>query len=185
MSALPELFENSIDKEYKICRKKKSYFLTETGVSYQFTLPSKQSAGFRIEIEKLELFEKSSPSGIAKMCDALFIAQHENKDFIIAVEIKTKDKKKYKDQLRNGCRFCQWLMQLLQDHHHYSSKTIQYLGLLVWHPNPSQPSKTKTTAKDEIKKSTASKIDPMRNIYECRDLKNISLHDIIKQEARS
>ncbi len=176
MRTLAELFKASIAKDHQLCSKNKSYTLEENGVPYQFKTSSEHTAGFRIEINNLKLFGNRPSKDVAKMCDALFVVNDKQKDFIIAVEIKTKHKRKYKKQLRNGCRFFQWLVQLFQDCDHYSGNPL-YLGLLVWFPNPSQVPKNLTVAGANFKTSMPNEFD----VYECRNTTELSLNDLLMQ----
>lgn len=183
MSTLVDLFEKTISKCYKICKSHEDYSLEENKKYYVFKSPSKHSTGFRFKNEDIKIFAGSPPKYITKMCDALFVVRHENRNFIIVVEIKSSRTDNYKIQLRNGCRFCEWVVQLFEDHGHYSAEVPKYLGLLVLSPNPSQIPKASTTAGDEFEEVKKSNNGPMSNVYRCNDLQEIRLWSLIKKSS--
>ena len=125
-------------------RKNKYHSFKENGVDYLFKSPVRATTAFRMETHKLKIFADSPPEGIAKMCDAVFGIHYKNKDYLIIVEVKTRNKDKYKKQLINARLFCQWQVALLQEHGHIEIEP-QYVGLLIWQPNPSQIPKGTTT----------------------------------------
>ena len=141
---LSEPFKKCIRAEIFV-EKNNSFSIKENEVSYTFKMPPGQMAGLKIE-KQLKVFKQDPICGIPKMCDAIFVVNHEGNDFIIVVEIKTNNRgENYIKQLQNAHRFCQWLVQLLKDHKHYFGAP-QYLGILVTQNNPSLSPKNMTTA---------------------------------------
>ena len=148
MMGLHELFAKSLSSSHKrkIRRVNASTYEVkdgDSGACCQFGLPGKEHVALRVELKDIKLFSDSPPFGVAKMCDALFIVRHLKKNTVIAVEMKANDEGQYVEQIQNGCRLCKWLVQLFEDHGHFAGKPkdINYLGLLVWQTNPSQPLK--------------------------------------------
>lgn len=139
---LAALFEQTLNRPLSLKREGKNYSLTENNINYVFRSPSNKSFAFRIE--KIKIFSDNPPQDVAKMCDAVFITKYEDKNYIIAVEVKTKHKGDYKKQIRNAQYFCHWIIQLLKESNHYN-KEHQFIGLLVWQVNPSQPRKNPST----------------------------------------
>lgn len=176
MIDLYQLFEKSIDRAHLLDRTNKIYKLDESNLPYQFRADTNKTFGFKID--NVKIFSASPPKGIAKMCDVLFVVKHKENDFIIAVEIKTKHKGEYKQQIENGHAFCRWLIGLLKNHKYYTGKP-RYLGLRVMQQNPSEPSKNTTTP-------LGNKIKKMNHLgMYCYLGQDISLRELLDLEYKA
>ena len=176
--SLAKLFSNSIDDQLQLEKQKKFYLLTEdkNGTLYKFKSPSKLTAGFKID--KLGLFKGSSLKHINKMCDVLFVIKHKGKDFIITIEIKRKHKSQYKKQLQNAYRFSEYLVNLLQDHGHYTGKP-HYLNLLIREEIPKHEQKNLTSPGSKIKHKN---INSKRYYFQFGKMHH--LHGVLAEELK-
>ena len=138
MSELNQLFKQSLHESFfkPFKRQSKNYNFQENGTDYVIRVPSRHATAFRIETDKLKIFGSEPPADVCKMCDAIFIVHHNNKDFVIAVEIKTQNKDDYKEQLYNARLFCQWQIALLREYGHLKTEPV-YSGMLIRQTNPS------------------------------------------------
>ena len=142
---LAELFEETINEKLQLDRQGRDWSLNEE-LPITIKAPSRHSLGFSLDRDSSplsKLFEASPPLGIAKMCDAIIVLSHKNKDYIFLIEQKTRHKNDYKKQLDNGKYFCDWLLVLLKKHGHYDGEVV-FISLLCWQPREKSPRKGTT-----------------------------------------
>lgn len=131
--------KKAIHGRYGMTRKRFGFVLDQDTKNITIYINPKESFGFCLDNEDnppFHFFRASPPKHLSKMCDAIVIFERGQALYFTLIEQKTGDPAEYDKQLANGKFFCEWLVALCQEHDYCASKTISYLGVLVWEPRP-------------------------------------------------
>ena len=150
-----DVLKACIKKTYHLKRDARDWLLEENGKTIKLRSPGNKSLGFSLdhkESSPFQFFGESPPKGVAKMCDAIIMLSHNNRNYVFVVEKKTAHRDGYAKQIANGRHFCNWLFALLQEHGHYNGD-LSYIGLLVWESRRSPDKEPTSHRRDRIDSS--------------------------------
>jgi len=157
-SDLVDLMRRTIDEEYVLKRQGKSWIFQEIRQDTQEVVyeqkirsPDRNSFAFSLDCpdpKPLAFFSSSPPLGVACMCDAIMVCSYKQRSYLFLIEVKTGNRGNYRDQLRNGRIFCDWLLRLYEEHDHpYVRPT--FIALLIWSPREDVPERLSTVSNSE------------------------------------
>ena len=188
---LVDLFQQTIDSQYRLNREGKDWQLNDAQQqTITFRAANQHSLAFSLDVAKgskktepLAFFSGQPPSGIAKMCDAMLICQHQQQDYLFLIELKTNHKEDYKKQLMNGKLFCEWLLQLYKEHDH-TDKTPVVVGLLIYFPrrSPAKQGTSHRAPRSDVVDDDKGQFDHMLHI---KNNTLIAISKLLSQVKRS
>ena len=158
MSELVRCFEQLIHPEWLLERQGGEWLLRESqargnqhsllriqgGPSLAFSLDKSGSDPWPFLGDKLP--------GIRKVSDAIVLTQKQDRAYVIAIEMKSRDESKASQQIHNARLFIDWLFKLLETRRHWQGR-YEFCGIISFRPRNQERRGTTARAADLPKPS--------------------------------
>lgn len=188
MSAdLISTFSDIIDDKFKLANDGGYWKIEEsaiTATNRKLLIGGIKGFGFSLDIEKQQpwgFFKPNPPKGIASVCDGIIIFLHENKTYIVILDLKSTNEGKATKQILSTKYLCEWLCQLIALHCKINSVPTT-IGLICKQKRNGrkqrrQPQKGKTRLALSI---TKCKQHAGFKVLTVEDQQKIALRDLVK-----
>lgn len=184
---LVRLVLDTINERYALKREDRHWVLNETREgNWKTKIRAENRHSFAFSLDHadqanrpLAFFGGEPPKGVARMCDAIMVCHHDQRCYLFLIELKTKYKKGYEKQLRNGKIFCDWLLKLYQEHGHACSAPV-FVSLLIWFPRNSPPKQGTRHGTESLGISKNSINDPKGVFDHCFKIENLETIPVIQ-----
>lgn len=142
MSHLVDCFEQLIHPDWRLPRNGGVWVLTEPknqgkqGKNYQIELIGGPSFAFSLdqpETDPWPFILAAHQKGMRKVCDALIVVQRDERNYVIALDMKSTDEGKAERQIASSRLLMNWLVDLLQLHGHWRGRW-RFCGVVSFTP---------------------------------------------------